>query len=323
MTDECISEVPGGVDVLLSTYNGSSYVREMLDSLLQQSFQGFDLLVRDDCSTDNTLSILNEYRSRFNGRLRVIDDSRGNLGPAQSFKALLNETEADYVLFADQDDVWLPEKVQVLVAEMIEEEKRSPGIPVLVHSDLEVVDENMHSISSSFWGYQGLKPDRTGLSNIMIQNIVTGCATVVNRALVEMMKDMPEEATMHDWWAAMVASTFGVIGTVSVPLIRYRQHGANTLGAKRYGPGYVIKRGISVFSSQRLSEFRSSISLSQKQAEAFLDRYSSELSSEQTSLLEGFVSLGSKGWIERRLYLLRNGVLKHGISRNIGLMMSV
>ena len=311
------------VEILLSTYNGEKYIRAFLDSLSAQTMLDFSLIVRDDGSTDETLSIIEDYRSEFNKKIRIIGGLTNNLGPARSFGVLLQESTADYILFADQDDVWLPTKIERLHDEILRQELLHPGVPILLQSDLEVVDEVLNSIAPSFWAFQGLNPLRNSLANLLMQNIVTGCAVILNRSLVLRMKKMPDSAIMHDWWAALVAAAFGHVISIPVPLIQYRQHGANSVGAKKYGLAYLFRRAAQVMSNMRLEQFKRSLKFSRLQAQAFLEEYDSSLSQEQKNLLRNYVSLSSRSWFGRRCFLIKNDMLKHGFGRNMGLLLSI
>ena len=187
------------VDILLSTYNGKKFLPDLLDSILKQTFKDWRLLVRDDCSTDNTKEILNRYACLYPHRIKLIL-SRKRLGPAFSFGVLLQHSNAPYMMFCDQDDVWLPDKI-TLCLEMIKKiEERHPGKPVLVFSDLIVVDENLNFISPSFLRFQRLPLlVLQDLKKLCIQNVIPGCSMIFNKAVQSLVGKMPSEAIMHDW----------------------------------------------------------------------------------------------------------------------------
>lgn len=311
------------IGVLLSTYNGASYIREFLDSLLNQSYKNFTVLVRDDGSTDDTLSILDEYKAYFNERMHVLDAVEGNLGPSQSFRVLLNKIDADYVLFADQDDVWMPNKIQRLYDVLVQQERLYPDAPILVQCDLEVVDERLNTLAKSFWRFQGLDTSRNSLPNLLIQNTITGCAVMINRKLVALSRDVPDLAIMHDWWVGLVAAAFGRIVSVPEALVRYRQHGLNSVGAKKYGFSYFRERAFEMMLKRDFSMTRRSIDDSRTQASAFLDKYSSSLNKKDKVLLQKFIRLNSMSWFGRRYFLFKNGMVKHGLMRNFALFLFV
>jgi glycosyltransferase involved in cell wall biosynthesis len=234
------------VDILLSTYNGKKFLPDLLDSILKQTFKDWRLLVRDDCSTDNTKEILNRYACLYPHRIKLIL-SRKRLGPAFSFGVLLQHSNAPYMMFCDQDDVWLPDKI-TLCLEMIKKiEERHPGKPVLVFSDLIVVDENLNFISPSFLRFQRLPLlVLQDLKKLCIQNVIPGCSMIFNKAVQSLVGKMPSEAIMHDWWLALQVRKEGVISFLPYSLSMYRQHKHNVVGAKRINAIYFLKRMIDV-----------------------------------------------------------------------------
>src|SRR5690606_7688467 len=139
------------IDILMSTYNGARYLAEQIDSILGSSFADFRLMIRDDGSVDDTPALIAEYASA-DGRITVVSDTLGNLGASASFMRLLELSNAPYFMFADQDDVWLPNKVKRSYEKISEHE--SPGLPNIVFTDLSVVDEKLKPIADSFWSYQ-------------------------------------------------------------------------------------------------------------------------------------------------------------------------
>lgn len=311
------------IDILLSTYNGARFLSELLDSILAQSITDFRILVRDDGSSDATLDILQEYRQRHPDKIQILLDGLGNLKPLKSFNVLLGVSEADYVAFADQDDRWHPDKLKRLLTTMMAEEDNSPDTPILVHSDLVVTDGKLSLISPSMWHHQGLRPAMTSLNRLMVQNNVTGCAAMINRKLREMSGAIPPEAIMHDWWLALVAAAFGQVVPIAESLIDYRQHGRNEVGAKHYSVGYIGRIAAGMLMRDRLVAIRASVKLTQQQAGAFLTRYHPLLSTTQRQLLGGYASLGDMGWWQRRGFVLRHHTLKQGLSRNIGLLLTI
>jgi glycosyltransferase involved in cell wall biosynthesis len=224
------------VDVLLATYNGSKYLHAQLDSLLAQTHQNFRVLVSDDGSSDATLGILEDYRARFEGRLVVVPNPHRGQGVVRNFENLmaasLHDGLAGWVAFSDQDDVWLPQKIERCLNEMVRmEEEGGEGLPCLVHSDLTVVDESLNVISDSFAKYQRMDPRQCSALSLLSVNQVTGCTMMVNRTLLQVALPLPRETIMHDWWCGLLSGS-GRRRFVPTPLILYRQHGANQVGAK-------------------------------------------------------------------------------------------
>jgi glycosyltransferase involved in cell wall biosynthesis len=226
------------VYIVMAVHNGQRYLAEQLDSLLAQTFCDWTLLVRDDGSTDGSFKIIEDYAEKHQ-RIEVLQDNLGNLGAKNCFSILLSEAlnrNADYVACCDQDDVWLAEKLGYALSVMFEREsQKSPALPLLVHTDLEVVDAALNPISMSFMKFAGIsQPEDVPLSVLLVQNHVVGCTMLVNRALLEKALPVPEHARMHDWWLALCARSIGNIHYLNRADIQYRQHHENTLGATKF-----------------------------------------------------------------------------------------
>ena len=306
------------VDILMATYNGARFLHEQIRSILEQTHQDFRLLVRDDGSTDTTPSLLAEYVASRPGQIILPEQDARNLGPAGSFSALLQQTDANYVMFCDQDDVWLPDKVERILHRMKQIE-RQEGVerPILLHTDLVVADESLRTLSDSFWRYQRLDPRRgSAFSRLLVQNVVTGCACMLNRALVRKAAPIPPEARMHDWWVALVAAAFGRVECLPEATVIYRQHSSNALGAKRWGPSYVIGKALKFFTVDGLAR---NLESTQQQAKAFFRRFGPELPPPQRQAVQAYAEIDQFGALRRRLLLLRHGIYKAGWIRNLGL----
>ena len=220
------------VAILLATYNGGQYLAEQLDSLFSQSYNDFTIYIHDDGSKDDTLKIIEAYKQRYN-QIELLDFPVG-CGAKESFLTLLQKVDADYYFFCDQDDVWKPNKVELSLAEMKKQEaKVGKDKPVLVYSDLQVVDSNLQTISDSFWQMMLIRPEKLRTFNQLGGSyLVTGCTMLINQSARQCTVFPATKATMHDVWITLcVAKNHGVIHAINTPLILYRQHGNNTLGA--------------------------------------------------------------------------------------------
>jgi len=302
------------VEILLATYNGAHYLQEQLDSLLAQTHANWSLLIRDDGSTDATPTILAGYQKRFPTRIKIVSSEKVNLGACGNFAALLAETDANYLMFCDQDDVWRPDKIERTLAEMHSLEKiYGMTMPLLVHTDLAVADEGLRVVADSLWRSQHSNPvGGKTLNRLLVQNIATGCSVMINRALRVLALPVPPEAVMHDWWLALVAAAFGEIGHVSMPTVLYRQHGANDVGARPFNVRDIVGQ------LHCRPETRALIARIQFQGGAFLDRYRDRLTPTQREMLEVYAKFDSFNGFLRRWYLLRYRFFYTGIIRNIG-----
>jgi len=223
------------ISIALGVYNGAHYLEQQVASYFSQNFHRWNLLARDDHSQDNSLHVL-KCMVVNNDRITLVQEGLGNQGVTTNFGTLLEEgmrSACQYVALSDQDDVWGQDKLSEQLSLMRQVEEKHPGKPVLVYSDLEVVNESLNLIAPSYMKYQGIKHETSNpLRVLLAQNFVTGCTILVNRQLLEIALPIPEEAVIHDWWLALCAATFGEIAYVNKPLVKYRQHGNNEVGAK-------------------------------------------------------------------------------------------
>ena len=301
------------ISILLSTYNGEKYLKEQLDSLFLQTYNDFNILIRDDGSTDKTKDILKEYKNNYPNKMQIIEDDIGNLGSSKSFMKLLEySSDCEYIMFCDQDDVWLPEKTELTLKKIIEMEEEFGDIPLLVHTELEVVDEKLNTINSSFMNFQKIDPKKNKFHNLLIQNTITGCTVMINRQLAQMCLPIPDGAIMHDCWIGLVASKFGKIGYLDESMIKYRQHKSNTIGAKGFDVNFVLKSIKKVSLGGNIS-----------QAKAFLKQFRNELDDKTIKMLEEFIALEQKSWSQKRTILLKYKLLKQGFIRNAGLFLKI
>ncbi len=293
------------VDILLATYNGAAFVAEQIESIRGQTHDHWRVLARDDGSSDGTAGILERYAREWPDRFHLISDTDGNLGYSGNFSRLLEHTTADYVALCDQDDIWLPDKLDRCIKALAELERaHGPTTPLLVHSDLRVVDRELNEISPSFWAYRGLDP-RSGndLNRVLAQNVATGCATVFNRSLRDVCTPIPDRAAAHDWWVALTATTLGATAHIAEPTVLYRQHGGNTIGARSFQPRHLAARTIEAFRDLRDHQRRMRRVFGQ--AEAFLEAHAGRVSAEQAALLRDFIAFPAASLPRRVYYTLK------------------
>lgn len=242
--DETVS-----TEVVMATHNGASFLREQMNSVLMQKGEPFCVLVGDDQSEDDTLDILTAYAFDHPSRVRILASSEVKGGAKGNFSRIVSQSTAPYIAFCDQDDVWHEDKLHSSLKEMQRLEALHPGKPVLVHSDLEVVDEQLNPIAASFFDYQRLPRQQASLLDQLVKNNVTGCTMLINRRALQIALPIPEDAIMHDWWiACRVLQSEGAIGFIDKPLVKYRQHNANTIGAHNRDVFHIIKKMINIFS---------------------------------------------------------------------------
>lgn len=308
------------VDVVLATYNGARFLPDFLASVERQVGVRWRLVARDDGSSDNTLPILDAFAKRHPGRVRVLQRQRDEMrGAVANFSAVAALSDAPYLCFADQDDVWRDDKLACMLAEIRRIEEANPAAtPILLHSDLEVVDAGLQTVSPSFVAYQGLDPlHGSALPRLLVRNVVTGCATMANAALRDLALPVPVTAVMHDWWLALVAASAGRLHYMDCPLVKYRQHGGNAVGAQRSGLSFIASRLV------RIEANRNKLHAKVVQASALLERTRSAMSKADARIVERFAELQRLGPLGRRLRILSDGFQDTGLLRNLGLLLLI
>lgn len=309
------------VDILLGTYNGEKFLPELLNSIHCQCNRNWRILARDDGSADGTCEILDRYAAEHPSLIRVIEDPPGNLGIMHNFGALAASSDANYVMFCDQDDFWLPDKVQCAVEAMFEMElQHGDNTPLMAHGDLVVVDDSLHVIHPSFVKFRRLDPYTTGrLNRIIVENVVTGCAMIMNRPLKELGLPVPNEALMHDWWFAVVAAGLGQSKWLPEPKTLYRQHGGNVIGARRRSM-VSLMRSLALspleFNRCHRDKVRAIHSRLQRQASVLLNRFVTQLGPEQRRTVQCFAELANQSFLQRRYLVLKHGFLTGSALRN-------
>ena len=217
------------VTILLSTYNGEQFLVEQIKSIQEQTYRDWQLLIRDDGSTDGTRAVIEDF-CRKDDRISFINrENPQNLGVIQSFHSLLQYQDSDFYFFSDQDDVWLPDKIAMQLAEA---DKYDSSLPLLVYTDLKVVDQELQVVHESMIRTQSDHAN-TELVQELTENTVTGGVSMINRALAQLWTGKEEhELLMHDWYLGLLAAAFGNLVYIDKPGELYRQHSNNVLGAR-------------------------------------------------------------------------------------------
>ena len=303
------------VTILLAAYKGNAFVPAQIESILAQDTQEWRLILSDD--GEDTADVLQSHADRYPDRI-VHYRSGQRFGSAQKhFMHLLRVfgQEAPYTMFCDQDDFWHPDKVRKTLDKMRETEREiGADKPVLIHTDLRVVDESLQEISPSFTAFSRLDGDRLGFAQLLTQNVVTGCTVMINRPLAALSlrsADAPQ-IVMHDWWLALLAAAFGKAAYLPEATIDYRQHGKNVVGAKNAGSfSYLLSR----LSGQYVKKMRDDTAV---QAAALLKLYGAEMKEEDRQSCQAFVGLLSHGKLWRLRAMIRYGFWKNTLPRRIG-----
>lgn len=303
------------VDILVATFDGERWLAPQLDSLLAQTYPSVRVVIRDDGSRDGTRAIAARYAADHPQRVCLIPDDGANRRACGNFAEMLRHTHAPYAMFCDQDDIWHADKVEVSLAAMRRAEASAPGLPVLVHADLAVVDQDLAPIAASLIRFLRLDPVvGARLPRLLAHNVVTGCTTLMNRPLIERCLPVPAEAVMHDWWVALVAAACGRIEIVPRALVDYRQHRANVLGAM----GMTWRRLAQRLCASPVADARERIERAYRQAAAL--RAIIGEGTPATATIDAFLAMRGRGWFGRRVTLVRHGFWMNGPLRNLGLL---
>jgi glycosyltransferase involved in cell wall biosynthesis len=266
-----MAQIEDTIHILLAAYNGEAYVEEQLFSIILQSHLKWKLYIRDDGSKDCTPSILNRF-SKYDDRIHIVHGCR-HVGTKKNFSILIDtvmKEDPSYLCFSDQDDLWSSNKLS-LELEKLKELENIYGhqTPILIHTDLKVVDENLNITDNSFMRFHGIYHETNEpMKSLVVQNFVTGCTIMFNKALLDIAAPVSNNAVMHDWWFALCSAAFGEISFIPKTTVYYRQHSTNVLGAKSFW-----KQILSLRRNWKNSFFQSDLSDSLDQAMALKRRW--------------------------------------------------
>jgi rhamnosyltransferase len=273
------------VEIALATYNGARHVEAQLDSYLTQTFDDWGLVVRDDGSSDDTVARIREHAGKHGYPLRFAANSGVRTGYPASFYDALDATVAPYVFFSDQDDVWLPSKMERTLEALrdLPEDR-----PALVHTDLRVVDAELRETNASYLRLRRLHPPRsTTLLGLLCWEYVTGCTIGLNAAARRAYR-RPRIRAGHDAWMALTCAALGQVRYLDEATILYRQHGQNVVGAHHVSTGVRFWR-------RSLSELAATNRAPLARADALLECYAGALPAESESRLRAFAELDRRG----------------------------
>ena len=223
--------------ILLATYNGEKYLSELLDSLLAQTYEDYICYIHDDGSTDSTGTIIQTYSTDYPGRFIILDGPP--TGGAKNNFFYMMKTAAGkhrYYMFCDQDDIWIPTKIEksVEAIEKLEgQNNKNSKEPCLVFGDMKVVDETLSETADSFTRFNDLHYNRITLDRAVMKDCAAGCSMIFNNVLLQVVivEDI-NSIIMHDAWVMILAAALGRIQYIDEPLTLYRQHKDNKVGAK-------------------------------------------------------------------------------------------
>ncbi|MCC9730316.1 glycosyltransferase family 2 protein, partial [Streptococcus agalactiae] len=295
--------------ILMATYNGEKFLAQQIESIQKQTFKEWNLLIRDDGSSDKTCDIIRNFTAK-DSRIRFINENEHhNLGVIKSFFTLVNYEVADFYFFSDQDDVWLPEKLSVSLEAA---KHKASDVPLLVYTDLKVVNQELNILQDSMIRAQSHHANTTLLPELT-ENTVTGGTMMINHALAEKWFT-PNDILMHDWFLALLAASLGEIIYLDLPTQLYRQHDNNVLGARTMDKRFKILREgpKSIF-----TRYWKLIHDSQKQASLIVDKYGDIMTANDLELIKCFIKIDKQPFMTRLRWLWKYGYSKNQFKHQV------
>jgi glycosyltransferase involved in cell wall biosynthesis len=284
------------ISVALATFNGEKYIKEQIDSILNQSLLPEEIIICDDNSSDNTICIIEAYK---NPIFKIYRNEKC-IGVTENFKKAVGLTiPGNLIALADQDDIWLSNKLEILYNKLLP--YKTENIPVIAYSDLTLVDDNKVIINKSFWNELNHHHHEHCLATLLFGNFITGHSILMNTKMKDYFLDKPKDFILHDVWIAFIANSFGKAIKINEPLALYRQHSQNVnynLNFKK--PSLLQERWkklkmIFIKNNYLEQEF--------KIAFTFYTKYKKGLSQEQVSLFEKFLQAEKKSFLFKYLLL--------------------
>jgi len=305
-----MSEAPV-LTILMATYNGAEYLERQLESILKQSYPSWELIIRDDQSSDDTLQIINSYVEK-DPRIKLIEYGSAHGSACRNFSALFDWAYANdksYLLFADQDDIWLPHKLERSLAAMIKHENAYPaGFPLLCYSNLSFIDAHDQQIDARL-----PLPKELKLEVLINENYAWGCTLILNRAAAQKIKHIPTDSVNHDYYVALVVSAFGKNLLINEDLILYRQHQKNV-------SGNVDKmRFMSRFNRYfRDTEYMLKPLIDNYHlVQTFFNRYHTEINDQQRVMISAFLDKYQRSFPALFMAMWKHQIFKIGLGKNV------
>ncbi len=298
------------IEILLATYNAGKYLAKQLNSILAQDHSDFIITICDGNSEDTTLSVIKEYASANPKKIQIYNAPSKSHSAKKMFSALIKQAKGDYIMFCDQDGIWEKNKISKMLAEMRTlEARKGKNTPILVHSDMSVINDEGKEISKSISSYAGFSAKSTNFKKLVVQNNVISGSIMFNSKLLPLVKKIPDRAVSHDWWVALVAACFGKTDYMNEKLCSCRALENNSI--------HFMKAG-----SNR-SDLKLANNQSYWQAAAFLETYTSGLNEEKKQILLEYSALASASKSQKLQKVMFGGYGKSNVSNFFGQLMNL
>lgn len=310
------------IHIIMCTYNGEKYIKEQIESILQNTIADWQLHISDDGSTDNTNAVLSEYTKKYPEKI-ILTSHVNSAGPSMHFLEKVREVSMemqsdDFLMLCDQDDVWYNNKIQLTLECMNSLiRKNSNKIPLLVCSDVEVVDEKKKQIAKSYRRMNHYSIKKLDAAHLLMEHKAQGCTIMINKVLADKIRELPKIDMEHDTWLELVAVIMGKVDYVDVPTMAYRRH-SGQYTASKMGYWTILSEQLKNMKAQKYM-----IYCRVPQIQEFLRIYGAELDCKCRELVEAFAALERQGFWRKRLNIIRYHMWKSGIMRNIGMMILV
>jgi glycosyltransferase involved in cell wall biosynthesis len=315
------------VDILLATFNGEKYLEEQINSIVRQTYTNWRIIIRDDHSTDSTLALIDKIIIKYPEKIILVKDNLGNIGPGMNFLHLTNHSDSEYIMFCDQDDVWLENKIELSLDRIkYFEKKYGKDFPILVFTNLKIVDKSLKLLSDSIWDKEKINIEKhKKLSRAIIPGpVLRGNTFLINKSLREKII-IPETVTMHDTWVSIIAACFGKIESLNEKTLLYRQHENNLFGAKPHYSFFskiffLVQLDKFINLKKKIQNTEKLIDSTTKQVKIFLSLYQDKLNKEDIKVLNDYINLFQKKFPQRILIILKNDLFLEYILFNLALL---
>ena len=295
------------IEILMATYNGEKYIGEQINSIINQTYTNWNLLIRDDGSKDKTLNIIKKYE-KMDNRIILIRDNKDNLGFVKNFEELLKKSRTEFVMFSDQDDYWLENKIEKYVEVIEKLDKKKLEKPLLIHSNSYICDKNLKILEEKFIdsNIAGEKKSKS----IFFYYIVQGATVLINRNLIKKVIPFSNNVKLHDRYFHLISEFLGNRIFINESLMKYRQHGNNEIGVSKVS---IIKK---ILKKRYFEESDRNLILEIKQknekeikkdVKREIDEYLELTSDKRNRFSRFYLSKKFKMSIKKRIFLLLKG----------------
>lgn len=280
------------ISVALAVYNGERFLEQQLISILNQELLPFEIVIVDDGSNDKSQKIVESF-NYCSVKLRYYKNEQ-NLGPVGNFKKAIGLCTGDFIALCDQDDIWLPVKLNRLYEAVVTKNQDKPAV---AFSDVTLIDSTGNIISTNlFKDIWKIKPPNYTFKLLLIDNVLIGCSCMFNKQMQVQITKMPVNGIlMHDHWIALIGYSFGQYTYIADPLLLYRSHNESVTEKTPVS-------GIQNKIKAELQARRKYMQQNHQQAKHFKDAYLNQLSNAHRGDLDNFLTLAQGPFFIKRFY---------------------